>query len=274
MRTRYILIGVVLGVLLSTVVVVLAGDPATPPGPPDSTYSYSLEDLYDRLSTGAIVISDTFKEPVDGPGTGSMYTLNEIMEVAPAVTTTAAISTEVRAGKAYWSLNAGEWGEGTGALHGGCHCECDSCSIYNKAGGGTRWCDSGHGTVIDLLGHNGVGQCLVWLQNAGWGLLWPWVDNVNFADDAHARASSVTDYNDPWRLPTYAELYALTNGVEAVSSADPHAFINIESAYYWSSTSAESDPQYAFYVHLGGSGTYVGDQKTNSHWVWPVRSGD
>ena len=233
MRMRYVLVGVILGVMLTTVVVVLAGDPATPPGPPGETASYTLEDIYDRLSTGASVISDTFKEPDHGPGIGSMYTLNEIMEVAPAVTATAAISTEVRAAKTYWSLNAGEWGEQSGGLYGGCTCECDACSMN-----GTRWCDNGNGTVTDLLGYWGQGKCLIWAKDASWGGLRPWNDLSGNGIDAHERAGDFGDSlvnftSDSCRLPTKGELFALGKGTEAVNSVYQRAFVNVSADAYW-----------------------------------------
>ena len=81
MRTKYIAIGVVLGVLLSSVVVVLAGSTDSPAGPTDpAVQMYTLEQIYDRLTTGAAVTKmEEFTEPGSGPG-DTMHSLDEIMQ--------------------------------------------------------------------------------------------------------------------------------------------------------------------------------------------------
>jgi len=54
MRNRYILIGIVVGVLLSSVAVVVAGSIDSPVGPTESAAQmYTVEQIYDRLDTGA-----------------------------------------------------------------------------------------------------------------------------------------------------------------------------------------------------------------------------
>ena len=50
MRTKYVLIVLSAVVAMAAVaVVVSAGNPDAPPGPPEMAYSYGLEDIYDRL---------------------------------------------------------------------------------------------------------------------------------------------------------------------------------------------------------------------------------
>lgn len=54
MRNKHILI--VLSVIVAMApltVVVFAGNPDNPPWPPETTFSYTLEHIYDRLTTGA-----------------------------------------------------------------------------------------------------------------------------------------------------------------------------------------------------------------------------
>jgi len=54
MRSKYILIGIVVGVLLSSVAVVVAGSIDSPVGPTESAAQmYTVEQIYDRLDTGA-----------------------------------------------------------------------------------------------------------------------------------------------------------------------------------------------------------------------------
>ncbi len=55
MRAKYMVIGVVVGGLLSLAAVVLAGSLDPPSGPTDAaSQMYSLEQIYDRLDTGAV----------------------------------------------------------------------------------------------------------------------------------------------------------------------------------------------------------------------------
>jgi len=86
-RVKYIAIGVVVGVLLSSVVVVLAGSTDRPAGPtgPDGQM-YTLAQIYDRLDTGAVSAKmETFTEPSSGPTEGTGRTLNEVMNLAMAM---------------------------------------------------------------------------------------------------------------------------------------------------------------------------------------------
>jgi hypothetical protein len=93
-----------------------AGSPDSP-GPPESTYSLNLEDLYLRLTTGATGTPSAFTEPTTAPGVGTMYTIDEIMGVAPtADNTTGALPGDVILGKTYWGLRTdGAWGLQTGS---------------------------------------------------------------------------------------------------------------------------------------------------------------
>ena len=72
MRSKYVVIVVVVGVLLSATVV-LAGSLESGSGPTDpASQMYTLEQIYDYLDTGAAATKmSTFAEPVAGPaGTG------------------------------------------------------------------------------------------------------------------------------------------------------------------------------------------------------------
>lgn len=95
---------------------VAAGDP-DPPGPPQSTASYSLLDLYLRLTAGAPGTPTVFTEPASGPGASTMYTVDQIMGVAPELDDSAGASESVvLAGRTFWGLTSGEWGPRTGAM--------------------------------------------------------------------------------------------------------------------------------------------------------------
>jgi hypothetical protein len=66
-------IGVVVGALLTTAVVVLAGNLGSSTMP-STTFSYTLADLYNRLNTGTSGTQSAFTEPVNGPNTATMHT--------------------------------------------------------------------------------------------------------------------------------------------------------------------------------------------------------
>ncbi|MGA9347827.1 MAG: hypothetical protein WBW48_03355 [Anaerolineae bacterium] len=85
MRKKYMLIGVgiVVGVLLASVAVVLAGSIDSPSGPTDSaSQMYTLQQVYDRINNGtAATKMTTFTEPSSAPGS-TMVTLDQIYDLA------------------------------------------------------------------------------------------------------------------------------------------------------------------------------------------------
>jgi hypothetical protein len=99
---------------------------------------YTLEDIYDRLDTGAAGVQNTFTEPAAGPGTGTMRDLNEIMAQAPAAdNTNGAVPGEVLTGKTYWSLRTdGTWGPQAGTAAAGEDVDGpDGAKTFNIPGG-------------------------------------------------------------------------------------------------------------------------------------------
>ena len=275
MRKKYMLIGlagVVVGVLLASVVVVLAGN-LDSPAAPASTSSFTLEDIYNRLNDGTAGSPSTFTEPLTGPIAGSGHILDGVMAEAPALDNTdGAIKAEVAKGKTFWGLNvtAGEWGLQAGELYGGC-----TCTGIITPTGGTRWCDNQDGTVTDLR------TCLVWLKKADWGGQKKWADcDSGSYDDAHTRAGTLkaADYTwlsdgsveGDWRLPTETELPALANGTEKVRSGTPRAFTGVQASGYW--TSVPLDVAYAIYLDLSNGAIYC-CHKYYPCYVWPVRDG-
>ena len=279
MRRTYMLIGlgIVIGGLLMSAVVVLAGSLDPSDGPTDPlSQMYTLEQIYDRLNTGAAVTKmTTFAEPGSGPGTGTMHSLDEIMAKAPAPDNTdGATKAEVANGKKYWSLRTdgsggSSWGLETGQLYGGCTCS----GTLN----GTRWCDNGDGTVTDMT------TCLVWLQKADWGGRKKWEDCTPHShDDAHTRAGILKAADErwlsdgsvlgDWRLPTKTELVGITTGHNYIRSGSMYAFTGVQSNIYWSSTTNANDTSSAWSVWFIYGGAGLGD-KAIAEYVWPVRGG-
>ena len=99
--------------------VVLAGS-LNPPAPPSHTNSamYTLEDIYNRLDSGAPGAKRTgpFTEPGSSPGDFG-HTLDEIMQKAPQMDNAAGAGREdVLSGKRFWGLRSGAWGVQTGTM--------------------------------------------------------------------------------------------------------------------------------------------------------------
>lgn len=218
----------------------LVGRTVEKKGTPDSssapgvTSSYTLEDIYNRLDTGAPGTPGTFTEPTSGPGTGTMHTLDDIM---------------AKAGTA-----------------------CTQCNPPGTLVG-TRWCDNGDGTVTDMttglvwLQEASWGGLKKWEDCTGHDDAHTRAGLLKAADYAWLSDGSV---EGDWRLPTLGELKALTSGTEPVSLGDMRAFSGVQSFYYWSSTTYANDMLYAWVV-LMDDGNVLSDAKDAPDSVWPVR---
>jgi hypothetical protein len=129
-----------------------------------------------------------------------------------------------------------------------------------------RFNDHTDGTVTDNL------TGLMWSKNANlpdenqtWQGALDYVKSIN-------NGAGLGGYHD-WRLPNRKELFSLIDS----SKYDPtlptsHPFQNVQSDYYWSSTTYAYDTDYAWVVHMW-SGYVDGYLKSDSYFVWPVRSG-
>jgi fructose-specific component phosphotransferase system IIB-like protein len=79
---------------------------------------YNLEDIYNRLDTGASAtpLTGTFTEPTAGPSSTG-HNINEIMSKAPVMDETLGADPEfVTGGKTYWGLSKDNWGLQTGTM--------------------------------------------------------------------------------------------------------------------------------------------------------------
>ncbi len=135
-----------------------------------------------------------------------------------------------------------------------------------------RFTDNGDGTVTDNL------TGLIWLRDANcpagsmnWQAALDWVTSFN------STAIACTDYAamtfTDWRLPNIKEFGSL---IDYSQQSPPlpagHPFVAIPAASrYWSSTT-ESVPTFAWQQSMGFGGNGI-DQKSESHFVWPVRGG-
>jgi hypothetical protein len=288
MRNKYMLIGAVgimMGVLLSSVVFVLAGQVDSPAGPMAAGgQMYTLQQIYDRLNTGtAATKMSTFTEPGSGPGTGTMHTLDEIMDLLKSTYTRVPKTGQTgcwdSSGSSISCTGTGQdgeyqlgvspkqepsYGSTTGAY-----------TVYGWAG--TRFTDNGDGTVSDNL------TGLIWLKNANCFGTRTWAEALSDANGLASGSCGLTDGSSAgdWRLPNVNELHSLvdlrwsnpalpnTAGTGQWTNGNP--FTGVQS-YYWSSTTYANVTDVAWLVGLD-AGSVPLDYKTGAYYVWPVRGG-
>jgi hypothetical protein len=263
MRNKYILIGLsIIVALAAAVVMVLAGNPSTPPGPPETTSSYTLNDIYDRLNTGAAATPSTFTEPSSGPAVGTMHTLDEIYDLigerAPVPQTGQTIS--------YTVGDDGDLERGV---------------VWPDP----RFTDNGDGTVTDNL------TGLVWLKNINCtaffagdttGNNWrSWSDAFAAARSLSSGYCGLADGSSAgdWRLPNIRELQSLIDYSKYGTPPDSalpegHPF-TVQNQNYWSSTTWAAIPStYVWSLNLGSGDVNTVDTNTvDDLLVWPVRGG-
>jgi hypothetical protein len=137
-----------------------------------------------------------------------------------------------------------------------------------------RFIDNGDDTITDNL------TGLMWTKNGN--LHNGAMNGAMIWDQALGYCNNLTlgGYSD-WRLPNVNELGSLINANEANSATwlNTQGFTNVQgngssyNAYYWSSTSYASYPDYAWLVHMWLSYVWYGDKYYYYGYVWPVRSG-
>jgi hypothetical protein len=274
-----------------------AGGTLDSPGPPESIYSYTLEDIYNRLDTGAAGTPSPFTEPASGPTVGTGHTLSEIMAIAPAIDDiNGATQADVLAGKTVWGLTSSQWGPIAGTYPLASVPKTGQTVSYGTRDDGDlekgiawpslRFTDNGDGTVTDNL------TGLIWPKNASCGGLRTWAGALTFANslydgwtgDGSGGDCGLSDGSSAgdWRLPNVRELQSLvyygvynpavpnTAGTGKWSAGDP--FTGVQSYCYWSSTTLAGDTSGAWRVHLGGGYLRNGD-RSSLRYVWPVRGG-
>ena len=141
-----------------------------------------------------------------------------------------------------------------------------------------RFTDNYDGTVTDNL------TGLIWLKNANCGGDMDWADAISYCNNLADGSCSLSDGSiaGDWRLPNIAELQSLINygyynpalsnteGTGKWSSDDP--FTNVQSFYYWSSTTYASITSNSWLI-LMGYGHMNYNNKSFNCYVWPIRGG-
>ena len=278
MRIRTVVIIVVLAIL-ATALTVYAGtagslEPADPPG---STSSYTLEDIYRRLDTGAATTQSTFTEPGSGPGTGTMHTLNDVMAIAPSLNDrSGATAADVVSGKTFWGLTVSGWGLQTGTAA----TNPDPPCFDNT----NRYADCGNGTVHDQATN------LIWTKDATcWNIQVDYATANNLAAGLEDGDCGLTDGSSPgdWRLPTKEEweatvaeavrqncTYPALTNIPGTDCFDvgPEPFFSVHSTYLrWSSTANDQNPNNAWAVAMSDGNTFTVLRTGTGPFAWPVR---
>ncbi len=110
---------------------------------------------------------------------------------------------------------------------------------------------------------------LMWAQDASPNTFpQSWQDGLDFIRQLNSEGYfGVSD----WRMPNRRELRSVIFSEAKNPCLYPeHPFLNVFSGWYWTSTTAAINPQYAWYVHLGGARMFYG-RKDQECMVWPVR---
>ncbi|MCP4366007.1 MAG: DUF1566 domain-containing protein [Planctomycetes bacterium] len=260
---------IILAVILSAVLTTAAysGDTDSPAAPTDSgSAMYTLDDIYNRLSSGAAGSKRTgaFTEPVSGPASTG-YTLDQVMGAAPSADDiNGATASDIATGKTFWGLTSGAWGQQTGT---------GTINTY------PRFTDNGNGTVTDSL------TGLIWLKNAdcaGTSVIWDTaVDYANALYDGctscfgTAGDCGLSDGSTAgqWRLPNIKELQSLIDfGQYDPALPSGHPFTGVQSYSYWSGSTYASTTSGAWVVYLV-DGYVIDNVKATTYYAWPVRGG-
>ena len=133
-----------------------------------------------------------------------------------------------------------------------------------------RFTDIGDGTVTDNL------TGLIWLKNADCFNARTWNEALSDSNSLADEQCGLTDGSSEgdWRLANARELSSLIDfGQFDIALPAGHPFINVRSDSYWSSTTLTDTIQQAWRmcIHCGHLSL---DNKTDHHYVWPVRSGN
>ena len=143
-----------------------------------------------------------------------------------------------------------------------------------------RFTDNSNGTITDNL------TGLIWMKDGNCtatlggidksGGKLSWANALTWSNSLVSGSCGLTDGSTAgsWRLPNINELESQVNGGQVDPSIwlNGQGFSNVQSSYYWSSTTSASLPDYAWYVYFY-SGFVSNSNKYSSMYVRCVRGG-
>ena len=141
-----------------------------------------------------------------------------------------------------------------------------------------RFTDNPDGTVTDNL------TGLIWLQDANCWLLSAggepdtWANALTGANTLSSGICGLIDGSaaGDWRLPNIKELLSLVDyGQTGPALPSGHPFVNVQSSFYWSSSSSDAGYNYAWSVGMsdGFAATFNKAGSSSVGRGWPVRGG-
>jgi len=211
----------------------VAGSLDSPGAPSAGSGMYTLQNLYDYLTSGAALTVQTgFQEPTSAPGS-TMKTTKEIGDGVQALFTQCPVTAaNVESGVKFFCTQPGSWGVRTGMAQ-LVPTPTPTPTITPTPDWYLTYGPSGTGDVVKIGtmyvaskkdGLGGAGNATKWWSSAcSWGTDLVWLGM------------------DDWRLPTLTELSTICGGRASLAS--------FEANYYWSSTTDSTHwSRVAFYV--------------------------
>ena len=131
-----------------------------------------------------------------------------------------------------------------------------------------RFTDNEDGTVTDNL------TGLIWLKNAGCLNPTTWFNALLDCNVLVNGSCGLTDGSSSgdWRLPNYKELLSLVDvETEAPVLPSEHPFNNVQTFYYWTSTTYFYSTGDAWFVGMDDGNLDYDTKNNNLYHVWPVR---
>ena len=130
-----------------------------------------------------------------------------------------------------------------------------------------RFTDHGDETITDNL------TGLMWTKNANLaGAPKFWQEALDYVKSINSGAG-LGGYHD-WCLPNRKELFSLIDrSRNSPALPSGHPFQNVQSVFYWSSTTYAFSTGIAWFVGMWGGGVFYSGKYSDYFYVWPVRSG-
>jgi hypothetical protein len=255
--------------------VAVAGN-MTPPGAPSGgSQMYTLQNLYDYLTSGtALSVAGSFQEPSEGPAATMKSTRQIGDDVKALFDQCDATADDVATGKKFFSTISGNWGVKTGTSAGGGILRTGQTTSYYtgddgyyQAGTAFSYTDNADGTVTDnvtglMWAMDGSAAGCAGGDTLNWTSAIDWAEGLVFAG-----------YSD-WRMPNVMELD--TTLLRDAEHNDPFInttyFPNTASDYYLSSTTYAAGDGYVYCARYDISQIETFN-KENETYVRAIRGG-